>query len=184
VIHDFATPKTLVLVDPVMGDNGEIYKTYTTQMCDKMKDLCHAANIITPNITEACILTGRDYNLAFDQNELLSILSDLLKLCGTSKKAVVITGIKKGNEIGAYYYDGFTENGKIGSVYAPYCDKFFPGCGDILASMLLGKVLLGEKLASALATAVNFISETSFYTDSLGTPGREGLVFEERLQMQ
>ena len=60
-IRDFKRPDNLVIIDPVMGDYGRPYPTYTREMCDHMKDLVHYADILTPNMTEACILTDTPY---------------------------------------------------------------------------------------------------------------------------
>ena len=60
-IRDFSDKDTVVIVDPVMGDNGRKYSTYTDEMCDMMKQLAGRAHILTPNLTEACILTDTEY---------------------------------------------------------------------------------------------------------------------------
>ena len=61
-IKEFKTDDTIVVVDPVMGDYGKIYSTYTDEMCGLMKELVAGADIITPNITESCILTDTPYS--------------------------------------------------------------------------------------------------------------------------
>ncbi|HBL83786.1 MAG: hypothetical protein A2Y17_08405 [Clostridiales bacterium GWF2_38_85] len=178
-IDDFG--EQLVLVDPVMGDNGHVYSTYTPLMCERMKYLVSRADIITPNVTEAYILANRPHNDKPDIDELKDIAAELGDMIQTKHKysAVVITGIHKADQIGALIYDRKSNN--FDFVSAPRCDCFFPGTGDIFASILLGKILNDENINIAARIAVDFISETSFYTRKAGTPTRDGLEFENQL---
>ena len=91
----FKTPDNIVVVDPVMGDYGNLYATYTKETCEEMKKLVSYANILTPNLTEACILTGREYNAEYG-NEELEIIAKQLSDMGPSK--IVITGIVRGTD--------------------------------------------------------------------------------------
>ena len=94
---------SFVLIDPVMGDNGTIYKTYTEAMCSKMKELVSLATVTTPNITEACILLGKQYkNGEYSLEEIEEIAKGIGVL---GPKKVVITGIIKGSEIINFAYD-------------------------------------------------------------------------------
>lgn len=179
-IKDFSTEKTLVLVDPVMGDNGEIYKTYTNEMCKGMRVLCEEADIITPNLTEAYILLGEKYTEQPNSARQKELLDRLLTLSRKSKKAVILTGIhnREQNTIGSVFAIQEGEKTSYGSSFAPYCDCFFPGSGDLFASILLGKVLCGCGITESVETAVRFISRVSEYTKKLGTPPHYGLEFE------
>jgi len=94
---------------------------------------------------------------------------------------VIITGVRRGDEIGAACSDTREGDGRTVYRFAPYCSAFFPGCGDLLASILLAGVLSGECAADALGQAVEFISLVSHKTQRLGTPTREGVVFENEL---
>lgn len=182
-IKDFSEEKTLILVDPVMGDNGEIYRTYTKGMCDGMKHLCGYADIITPNLTEAYILLGREYEDRSDIQSFYSMLDELLAISNKNKCAVIITGIRHAeqNTIGAVF--AVKENDKItyGNSFAAYCDRFFPGSGDMFSSILLSKLLNGNQLKESVKTAVQFISGVSKHTRSLNTPYTYGLDFERLL---
>ena len=74
----FREENTLVMVDPVMGDGGKLYKTYTSEMADGMARLCRRADIVVPNMTEACHLLGRPYNPGpYTQREIEEILQGL-----------------------------------------------------------------------------------------------------------
>lgn len=182
-LDDFDREDTLYLADPVMGDNGELYATYTPSMAQKTALLCERADIITPNLTEAYILAGGEYNAYPDQAEISRLLDKLSALIKKEKKAVVITGIHdiENNRIGVAFSDSFGEAEERGYAFAPHCDAFFPGTGEILASILLGEKLLGKDIRSCLEKAVAFISKCSFQTVRLGTERREGLAFEGML---
>ena len=69
-IRDFSDKDTVVIVDPVMGDNGRKYSTYTDEMCDMMKQLAGQAHILTPNLTEACILTDTEYTENWHEKDI------------------------------------------------------------------------------------------------------------------
>ncbi|MBR6795892.1 MAG: pyridoxamine kinase [Clostridia bacterium] len=182
-LDTFDREETLYLADPVMGDEGELYSTYTVAMAEKTAKLCEKADIITPNLTEAFILTGGAYNPYPSDEQLEELLNKLDALCKKKQKAVVITGIHDTarNLVGAVYSDSFGERTERGFAFAPHCDAFFPGTGEMLASILLGLVLNGIGIREGLQRAVNFISKCSFETVKLGTPRREGLVFEGML---
>lgn len=179
---DFAAPGALTLVDPVMGDNGSIYRTYTAEMCAGMHRLCEHADIITPNLTEAYLLTGIEYDPSPSDAAAEALLEKLARVCTHGNKAILLHGIHRGDLIYTYYYDSLTASGASGRTASPYCDKFYPGCGDLFASLLLGMLLRGECVADAAAKASRFISDASFYTRSLGTPSEEGVAFEELLE--
>lgn len=183
-IHDFSSDKTLVLVDPVMGDNGTLYRTYTKPMCEGMKLLCEEADIMTPNLTEAYLLLGKPYGGQPNPDEQKTMLDELLKLSKKERHAVIITGIRNTEQgtIGAIVAIKDAEEISYGSSFSLYCDSFFPGCGDLFASILLGKVLSGKGIYSAVKSAVQFISKVSLYTKKIGAPSMYGVEFEEMIK--
>ena len=93
-IRDFSDKDTVVIVDPVMGDNGRKYSTYTDEMCDMMKQLAGQAHILTPNLTEACILTDTEYTEKWHEKDIIILGEKLLSL-GPEK--IVITGTGGGD---------------------------------------------------------------------------------------
>ena len=71
---------SLVVVDPVMGDNGELYPTFTKEMCNKIRELVKLSTLTTPNLTEACLLTDKEYHTNYSRHELIEIAKDLSRL--------------------------------------------------------------------------------------------------------
>ena len=103
-LRDFKGPDTKVIVDPVMGDNGRIYSSYTQEMCDDMRRLLADADVLTPNLTEACELLGRPYRPSCDLSD--EDFSDMAKaLADKGPQGVVLTGIHRGSYIGNFIYD-------------------------------------------------------------------------------
>ena len=173
-IGEFRGGDTLVFVDPVMGDNGRLYSALTEDYPQKMRELCSIADVITPNITEACLLLGREYG-EYDTREMLRELKKL----GAAK--AVITGVEpKTGEIpmtGAAAYDGerFYEE------YAPKQPIVCCGTGDLFASALVGAIMRGTGFETALRAAVSFCAESARLT--LLDPDRReyGVNFEQAL---
>lgn len=181
-INCFKGENALVMVDPVMGDNGVIYKTYTPEMCSGMHRLCENAHIITPNLTEAFILAGLPYEENPSESTVSLLLERLNGVCRTSKKAILLHGVCRGSEISTYYFDSLTANGATGRVDSPHCPAFYPGCGDLFASLLLGELMSGRTVREAAEKASAFISDISFKTLELNTPHNQGIEFEKSLE--
>ncbi|MDD4084136.1 MAG: pyridoxamine kinase [Acidaminococcaceae bacterium] len=177
VIHKFSGQGKLVLVDPVMGDDGKPYSLVTQELISDMRSLVAVADIITPNYTEACFLLKKDYlGSSVVWTDLLSWLP-LLAAMGPEK--VVITGIPAGDDLINLGYEKAT-----GCIYVGKNKRIgerFPGTGDIFASVLLGKLLRQEGFGLALAKAGEFVGAAIEATLQAGLPVREGLVFEEML---
>lgn len=166
----------LVVVDPVMGDHGITYKTYTDKMVERMSQLVHKADIITPNMTEASILLGEKYS---DEKIDTARLKRYLKnLCNLGPDICVITGIATvdGENINACYDKRTDEYWKI-----PFCfiDKRYPGTGDLFTSLLVGYLMNDKKLPEAIEEASKFVSLAVKETFEAGTPSREGVLFEK-----
>ncbi len=165
-----------VLVDPVMGDDGELYSTYNEDMMHGMKKLVKKAHIITPNITEASFLVGEAPKKEYSKGEIVRLVRSLAKM--TSGK-VVITGIEGDRSVNcAYSADGgatvdFTANKRIG--------RQFPGTGDIFASVLLGRLMQGRDLETAIKSSSAFVRSVMEYSIGFDYPSREGVLLEAKL---
>lgn len=178
-IERFAKKDTLIFVDPVMGDDGELYSTYTRELMLGMKQLCYGAHIITPNLTEACFLTDTPYTSTRDMSEdqleaFARMLCEKLETFGSED--IVITGLESGEDK-LYVCGKSRENGFF--LYGfDRINKNYPGTGDLFASVLLGAILRGDCLKSALHTAADFTHKAMEYSARFNTPEREGVSFE------
>ena len=159
-----------------MGDNGKTYSGFLKSFPSYMLRLCQKAHIITPNITEACMLTGLPYKESgYDKEYIETILS---KLYSITKAKIVLTGVSFENKkIGSAIY----ENGEISYVFADKQLKSFHSTGDIFASVLTGAVLNGRSLKSSAQIAVNFVTLCIKRTIKEKTDARFGVNFENEI---
>ena len=175
-IARFRRPNTLVLVDPVMGDHGKPYSTYTPALCQRMGALAEQADIITPNLTEAALLLEEPYEAVPSGEAGMAAWLERLSLGG--RRSVVITGVSLSDgEVGAGCWD--RETGRVSFSQA----RQEPGTGDLFASVLLGSLLKGAALPQSAERAVTFVQTCAAATLELGTPILDGVQFEPLLRL-
>ena len=181
----------LFLLDPVMGDHGRAYSSITETHVQKMKALLPLADIITPNITEACLLTGTPWKDGeWTMQELSGLCERLADICqqesvssgeasvGTvSSASIVITGIRQGDSLVNFLWD----DGVYTTVSTPIAGASRPGTGDIFASILAADAVRGETLLTSVQKAANFVGLCITGREKAGTPVQEGVVFEKYL---
>lgn len=149
----------LIFVDPVMGDNGRIYSGLSQDYPEHLLKLCRRADVLAPNVTEACLLLGRKYAPDISRGEIEEMLAELFRLCG---RYAFITGVREGNTIGAVGYDGR----EFHSCFMPHEDIVCAGTGDILSAAFLGAVMRGADFNKALDIAVSFTYEAVRITEN------------------
>lgn len=173
-----AFPDALVVVDPVMGDHGKPYKTCDKALQQRMSELVSAADIITPNLTEACILLGKEYDHSpMTHSQARSTLARLSEK-GPSK--VVVTSVQLATgEMANIGYD--RDRGAYWYVPCDYVPVSYPGTGDLYASVLVGSLLTGDSLSIAMGRASNFVELAIKTTFSYGTDTRYGVMLEQAL---
>ena len=193
----------LFLLDPVMGDHGRAYSSITETHVQKMKELLPLADIITPNITEACLLTGTPWKDGeWTMQELSDLCLKLATLCQTDstlslsesshdastsvidtshtvshRTSIVITGIRQGDSLVNFLWD----DGVYTTVSTPIAGASRPGTGDIFASILAADAVRGETLLTSVQKAANFVGLCIAGSEKAGTPVQEGVVFEKYL---
>ncbi|KZL90579.1 pyridoxamine kinase [Clostridium magnum] len=175
-LENFKTENTTVMVDPVMGDYGQLYSTYTQEMCDEMKKLIKYADVMTPNLTEACRLLDIPYpDRILNPEELEEIAKEL---CKKGPNKIVITGLQHNGNIGNFVYETGKPNSIIG---VKKIGEDRSGTGDVFTSIVASNIVKGVDLVTAVKKAANFISKAIDYTSKIGTPVHEGICFEEYL---
>ena len=173
-------PHALRLVDPVMGDGGEIYATYTPELCRAMGTLVDGADALMPNLTEASILTGRDYpGQDIDDAQVDEILGTLL---AAGAKNVVLKGIDRGDGMIRNYVasasTGVAGKQELAHAKLPFMTH---GTGDAFASALCGAVMAGRPLAEAANIAGEFVRHAMESTQYQPNHEERGVSFELNL---
>ena len=172
---------TMIFVDPAMADNGRLYPAFDEKFPAKMRELCEIADILCPNITEACLLLGKEYKSEgeYDESYIRSLATGLAAL-GVGR--VVITGVKYGDgRHGAHVYDA--QSGEHRYIFGEDQKFYFHGTGDIFSAVLCGALVRGENICTATQMAVDFTIACIKQT----VPDRErhpyGVKFEECLHL-
>lgn len=170
---------TLKLIDPAMADHGKLYTTFTPDFPDKMRRLAARADILTPNITELCLLTGTDYQSGPYSR---GYIEDMLKHAGESIGCgkIVLTGVYfNEKQLGAAAFDRGT--GNIEYHLAEKRAGFYHGTGDLFASCLLSGIMTDHTFGDSVAAAVDFIDICIDKTVADDHPKAYGVNFEQAL---
>lgn len=157
IFDDFKTQDNFILVDPVMADNGCLYKGFDQKFVDSMAKLCKKADIIVPNLTEASYMLHTPYiQSGYDEKYVQDLL---IKLTNLGCKTAILTGISfEKSKIGAYGYDSV--NKKFFSYFREHLPQSFHGTGDVFASALCGALSLDNSIDKALEIAVDYTVES------------------------
>ena len=169
---------TLVIVDPAMADNGKYYANLDHRMAECFKRLFKKADVITPNITEACFLTDTEYCAGPHSMEFVTALLDKLSELGPSYVALTGVSTEQG-KVGIVARDN--KSGKLSVVMSEARSGTFHGSGDVFASSFAALLVKGADIESALKIAEEYVSECIRRTEIRGTPRHYGLDFESAL---
>ncbi len=181
VIDFFKTFKkegVFTLVDPVMGDYGKLYETYTPSLCEKMKALVHYADILTPNLTELCTLTDVKYRTeGFNDAELAEMCRMLTE---QGPEHIVVTGIPYNSKQIMNFVYSKGEEPRIVMVDRIGGDR--SGTGDVISSIIAGMYLNGHDFYESVKKAADFVSKCLRYCEDNNVPTHWGLCFEMYLR--
>lgn len=161
-LDTFHDDKTLLLVDPVMGDDGIPYDMFTDTLLTLMKELCLQADIITPNVTELCLLTDTDYQDVRRTTHTFSLIEKIQtlaqSLCTKGIKDVIVTGIQFTDDNGIRQMGNLYATKNTFEVFSfPYVGESYSGTGDLFASCLCAGIIRGDDIPSVIQTAGRFI---------------------------
>ena len=156
LFHSFRGENTVIIVDPVMADNGKLYPAFDMDYVKKNAELCKEADIIVPNITEAALMTGMEYREEYDEAYIREMLERLNEL---GAGIAVLTGVslEKGRtgvmgyerRTGEYYV---YQNRKI--------DAAYHGTGDLFSSTCVGEIMRGKDWRDAMRIAADYTAHT------------------------
>ena len=176
VLSILAEKDTLIAVDPVMGDYGKLYPTYDKHLAESMRGFLDVADILTPNLTEACFLADAPYRTDFTDAELAALCE---KLAARHADRIVISGIPRGDTLVNFIY----ETGRGTSLCVePRIGADRSGTGDVFSSVILGDAVNGVDFATSVCKASRFTAAAVRRSVELGIPEKDGLAIEEVLK--
>lgn len=181
MIDELKHENSLVVVDPVMGDDGKVYPCYNDESINVVKKLVKKADIITPNLSELCILAGKDFLVEdYSVNGIINKVIEYSGIVAREGQTVITTGIKLGeNEIGT----GIFKDGDLSMVETKRYGNSYSGTGDIFASIITAEAVKGTDIGKAVILASEFISECAKQTAEIPNYDRnDGIVFENKIK--
>lgn len=187
-IETFDTSGAFLLVDPVMGDDGIKYDMFTPKLLKEMKRLAKRADIITPNLTELCLLTDADFyhiREISDTKKLLDTIQKLaLEFCKDGPAHVIVTGIHFTDETGVIQMGNLYVSESTVSLSAfPYIGKSYSGTGDLFASCIAAGVAGKMKIPEIIQTAGEFLEAAIADSVKENVPRNDGVNYEKFLRM-
>lgn len=174
--NDFKSENNFILVDPVMADGGVLYDNFNSDFPRKMRMLCEKADVITPNLTEACLLTESEYKNKYDEKYIDDII---FKLSEIGAKNIVLKGVELNGRYGIICQ---SEKERRYITHEKLQGTFY-GTGDIFASVLTGAMTRGESVFEAANTAADFTLECIKLTVKDEDSRFYGVNFEEALPL-
>ena len=179
-ISDFKKEDGLVIIDPVLGDNGRLYTNFDENMVMAMRDFVKMSNVITPNLTELFCLLDRPYQI---ENEDVELKEYLLELSENGPEIVIITNVPvKNNPHVTSVYAYNRKGNRFWKVTCPYLPAHDPGMGDTFTSVITGALMQGDSLPMALDRAAQFCYQGIRATFGYEYDQREGIMLEKILR--
>ena len=178
-IERFRTADTLVVVDPVLGDNGHLYSKMTQEMVEEMRRLACRADVLTPNVTEAFALLDRPYKTDCTTEELKDLIAELSEM---GPDTVIITGVPVPGQSGLTSVIARSKSDlRTWKVTCPYLPAHYPVTGDSFTSVITGSLLQGDSRPIALDRAAQFILQGIRSTFGYRMDNRDGILLERVL---
>ena len=183
----FQKEDTLYLVDPVMGDHGQKYPFFTEELLVGMRELTSRATVITPNLTEACLLAGVSYDdlyaHRYEEDYLLRIQDVAFGLLEKNRTSltIIVTGILQEDADGAFVTNLAVSNEECACTSTPYTGISYSGTGDLFASAICGYLVNGVPLQEAMDKAVDFLQPAIEEATNTGIPRDFGIPFQKYL---
>ena len=176
-IDEFRKENTVIFIDPAMADNGKFYSGLDKTYAKELSKLCEKADIITPNMTEAMILSDEDPSLYKTPRDVKELARKLTGLC----EKIIITGVHKENIISTVAYDKSSD--AIHFADKPLYEGVFYGAGDLFSSAFIALYINGKSLFDATQTASDFVKDCILKTMDERDKYWYGLKFEQSLPL-
>ena len=187
LIQDFRRPNDLIVVDPVLGDNGKLYKGMTEEMVGEMRNLIKLADVITPNITELYYLLNNNSQFSILNSQSQESLDNNLKTClkklsNDGPSIVIVTSVPVIDNPHLTSVYAYNRNGnRYWKVTCPFLPAHYPGTGDSFTSVITGSLLQGDSLPLALDRAMQFTLQGIRSTFGYDYSNLDGIMLEKVL---
>lgn len=182
-LDEFKTENTLYVCDPVMADDGRVYDTYDDALCGKIAMLAKRADVITPNLTELCLLTGQSFaalTAACASSDYMQRIADAASsLLRGSVHTVIVTGV----QMEACICNLIVTESGFETVSGKRFGGSYSGTGDLFSAVLTGELVHGKTAVQAVEKAVRFLEASIAETHALGTNRNDGVNFQNHLEM-
>ena len=186
-LKEFRQNDTFLLVDPVMGDNGHTYCSFSEELLASMKELVTEANLITPNLTEACLLLDESFAEVSALSSKEDILEKVISLAQTLRQRaivsqdVLITGVKIPEENDWHIYNVALTDEGVSTYSSHWYEKSFSGTGDLFSSCMCGLRMNGYSTKESVKIAGNFLNHSICNTMREDSDPNDGIEFEKHL---
>ena len=186
-LEQFQENDTLYLADPVMGDHGMFYSMVNMEFLEGMRKLTQMADVITPNLTELCFLSGAEYETLVSYSQQENYIENIRNLCekilskGKKKQTIIVTGILREKENQEYVGNLVVSKEQCFYIETPYTGMGFSGTGDLFASVVCGSLVKGISMQEAVEKATGFLQEAIEEATKEQIPRNHGVNFEKYL---
>ena len=188
-LDEFQTKDTLYLADPVIGDNGRRIRIFTDELLECMRALTRKANVITPNLTELCLLAGADYEELLthsSQDDYLKRIEEMGRLLlakAQGKQTILVTGVLRSDNEQTYMGNLALSEQETFYLEAPFTGMSFSGTGDLFASVIAGCLVQGVSIQDAVKKATTFLQPAIEEASRENIERNHGVHFEKYLSL-
>lgn len=186
-LEQFKTGDTKYFLDPVMGDNGRTAKIFSGDLLEGMRSLAKTADIITPNLTELCLLTGKDYESLISHKDKDDYIQRIREVCmdmiskADHSPCVVVTGIIRKKDGREYMGNLIVSQKEAAHIEKPYVKQSFSGTGDLFSAVVCGLNMKGMSVKDSVQKAVDFLYDAIHEAAEQKLDSRHGIPFEKYL---
>lgn len=186
-LDTFYKKDTFFLADPVMGDNGKVYGIYSDELLEQMRRLSAKADMVTPNLTEACLLAGVDFSEIDAETdtqrklEKVEAVGEMLLSRAEKEQKVIITGIKVHEGTQKKVFNLAMDENGVSEFYSGLFERSFSGTGDLFASCMCGLTLNGHTMQKSIEITMDFLLKGIRDAIKEDIPSNDGIPFETYL---
>lgn len=186
-LEQFKTKENIYMLDPVMGDHGRTIKIFSEELLDGMKQLASCADVMTPNLTELCLLANEDYNEIIRYKQKGDYLKRIQDICekllnnAEHSQSIVVTGIIRERDEKEWMGNLIVSERKQAYVESPYVNQSYSGTGDLFSSVVCGSLIKGKSLEEAVKMAADFLQTAIEEAAEEKIPSKHGVPFEKYL---